>query len=721
MISDLLIRTGLVAGALGVVSWLAPTSTSAQQCPPPLERVHPFGYGQLAAAWDPTRELWIAVLSSSRSGSSLVGWSSRNGLDWQRLPEETQAPAGYPLGAIYDRENQRVIIGLVAGRRAEFDGQHWILSDAEPGVPAWPWTDDPSSGRLFAANSAGVWVREGGVWHRLDTANMRSASIAYDASRDAIVGFEHEWSGGVWRALPPAPESSTARALAYDPARRLVVFVRESPGRHAADAWGWDGSTWSLIARGERRSPQEFDVLAAGPTGTLALVSLGLHFGEYLEFRELSDRWRYVLGTPPPANNYPALTYDPSREVTLAVLGDTARPEIWEYDGSWRHTQTGPPSMSLTRALAFDEARGRALSIGYSSLDGSSKLVTHERIGGEWVLAGVQPWNAVRIDSFCYDASRRAVVGWSSSGGAITLAAWNGAEWESLGVGAPAIPGELAFDAGRNRLVRIATNLSVSELVGSDWNTPSQPVRHNARTIWAGYAASIGRVVALVSFEADEGQHVLAWDGTSWSELGLGVSLPRAHPGVAFDQRRQMFVMWGGAVIPDNQPRRTCWEFGVRSPIVVHEAPSVLQPCGTTAIRLSIGQSVPGVSYQWFGRAWNQVWTPIAGATDATVELPASSLATTGVFRCEILVPCGMTTSLAVSRTPRCPADLDDGSGTGSCDDRVTIDDLLFFLRVFAEGGAPADLTGDGVTIRADGGVTIDDLALFLARYLGGC
>lgn len=68
-----------------------------------------------------------------------------------------------------------------------------------------------------------------------------------------------------------------------------------------------------------------------------------------------------------------------------------------------------------------------------------------------------------------------------------------------------------------------------------------------------------------------------------------------------------------------------------------------------------------------------------------------------------------------------CVADLDDGSGTGTPDGGVTIDDLLYFLAAYEAGTFQADMddgSGGGVT---DGGVTIDDLLFYLWRYEAGC
>ncbi len=81
---------------------------------------------------------------------------------------------------------------------------------------------------------------------------------------------------------------------------------------------------------------------------------------------------------------------------------------------------------------------------------------------------------------------------------------------------------------------------------------------------------------------------------------------------------------------------------------------------------------------------------------------------------------------LTVTYTPLqnvCPADLDDGSGTGTPDAGVDINDLLYFLFAFEAGSAGADLDNDGEPSvgTPDGGVDVNDLLFFLARFEGGC
>lgn len=70
---------------------------------------------------------------------------------------------------------------------------------------------------------------------------------------------------------------------------------------------------------------------------------------------------------------------------------------------------------------------------------------------------------------------------------------------------------------------------------------------------------------------------------------------------------------------------------------------------------------------------------------------------------------------------PRCVADFDDGSGSGTPDGGVTIEDLLYYLGVFDAGDVRADVDDGSSTGTRDGGVTIEDLLYFLARFDAGC
>jgi hypothetical protein len=68
-----------------------------------------------------------------------------------------------------------------------------------------------------------------------------------------------------------------------------------------------------------------------------------------------------------------------------------------------------------------------------------------------------------------------------------------------------------------------------------------------------------------------------------------------------------------------------------------------------------------------------------------------------------------------------CVADFDDGSGNGTPDGAVTLDDLLYYVGLYDGGAACADVDDGTGTGTQDGGVTLDDLLYFIGRYELGC
>ncbi len=71
---------------------------------------------------------------------------------------------------------------------------------------------------------------------------------------------------------------------------------------------------------------------------------------------------------------------------------------------------------------------------------------------------------------------------------------------------------------------------------------------------------------------------------------------------------------------------------------------------------------------------------------------------------------------------PGCPADLDNGTSTGTPDGAVDINDLLHFLLRFEEGDQDgADLDNGTGTGTPDNAVDINDLLYFLVRFEAGC
>ncbi len=107
---------------------------------------------------------------------------------------------------------------------------------------------------------------------------------------------------------------------------------------------------------------------------------------------------------------------------------------------------------------------------------------------------------------------------------------------------------------------------------------------------------------------------------------------------------------------------------------------------------------------------------PATGSTLITFNVPMNAPDTL-YYECNVHLGLGGPLTIVGG----CVADVDDGSGTGTPDGGVTIDDLIFYLGLFEEGDVGADVDDGSGTGTPDGGVTIDDLIYYLTRFEAGC
>lgn len=116
------------------------------------------------------------------------------------------------------------------------------------------------------------------------------------------------------------------------------------------------------------------------------------------------------------------------------------------------------------------------------------------------------------------------------------------------------------------------------------------------------------------------------------------------------------------------------------------------------------------------GIIYPRLRTAMAGPLEG--EAPVS----TGSFWVEVAGPVITTRTIRPEMCHgECVADFDDGSGTGTPDGGVTIDDLLYYLILFEAGDICADVDDGSGTGTQDDGVTIDDLLYYLGRFEQGC
>lgn len=144
-----------------------------------------------------------------------------------------------------------------------------------------------------------------------------------------------------------------------------------------------------------------------------------------------------------------------------------------------------------------------------------------------------------------------------------------------------------------------------------------------------------------------------------------------------------------------------------------------------------VGSYTQGTSQRGF------YWTAERGMVDARSFLISHGLNLTGWTITSVIsisadgtsflgsaIINGVVKGFLATGLPRpipCATDLDDGSGLGTPDDAVDINDLLYFLAAFEAGNSNADISNPDGSNSPDGSVDISDLLYFLLRFEAGC
>ncbi len=282
-----------------------------------------------------------------------------------------------------------------------------------------------------------------------------------------------------------------------------------------------------------------------------------------------------------------------------------------------------------------------------------------------------------------------------STAGGVTanrVAKWNGSAWSSLGTGSA---------NGVNNIVYSLSVLPNGDVIvggsflsaGGVFNRRSVArygVDGNWYNMGAGMNAAVlsvatmsdGAVVASGIFTyADVGpaSRIARWDGTHWYPMGLGLNT-------------QALVL---LPVPNSQKLIVGGHFFFAGSVAASKV-AVWDGTDWSAMGTGMDQYVIGMALMPNGDVY-------AGGGFTTVDgQPSPYLARWAAPTC-------------------CPADLDDGSGTGTPDAGVDINDLLFFLARYEAGDVAADLDDGSGTGTQDGGVDINDLLFFLVHYEAGC
>lgn len=158
-------------------------------------------------------------------------------------------------------------------------------------------------------------------------------------------------------------------------------------------------------------------------------------------------------------------------------------------------------------------------------------------------------------------------------------------------------------------------------------------------------------------------------------------------------------------------------QFGLRegrAPVVLDQ-PSSVNACPGRSVTLRVSASGgPFTTYHW-----RKNGAPI-DATAPALRFERVQASDVGAYECVVSNSCGDSLSQP-AEVRSCVADVDDGSGIGTCDGSANVDDLLWYLARFEAGDQRSDVDDGTSTGSPDGGVTIDDLLFYLVRFEAGC
>ncbi len=219
---------------------------------------------------------------------------------------------------------------------------------------------------------------------------------------------------------------------------------------------------------------------------------------------------------------------------------------------------------------------------------------------------------------------------------------------------------------------------------------------------------------------------IASWNGTTWSTLSTGVRTSSSKGTVADMSVYNGLLYAGGTFItaggtPVNNIATwngSTWanaSNGMLDP-GNEEVQAFAQLNGDLYCATHSFVASAGRVYKLIGG----VWTPALGVTDDFVYalFPYNNrIQVGGAF-----LHAGATDSRYWAQIACvCPADFDDGTGTGTPDGAVDISDLLAFLAFFDAGNLVADIDDGTQTFTPDQAVDISDLLYFLARFEIGC
>lgn len=371
----------------------------------------------------------------------------------------------------------------------------------------------------------------------------------------------------------------------------------------------------------------------------------------------------------------------------------------------WWTAASGSPGARRLSAMAYDDSRHRAVLFGGRSGATVFSDVWERDTDGIWTRAAPNLGSPARADhTMTYVADFGATLCFGGYDSTQTLSndmlMWRGSGWTSVAQTSarPTARGShaIAYNSARHELVLFG-GYDSNLLLGDTWVFDIQS------GAWTPYPAvnphPSPRLGHMMAYDESRSTVVLfgggsstgafgdtwEWNGIAWNQVAVGgapTPVGRSYGSLSYDSARRTVVLHGG---------------------------------------LPGGSAPLSDTWEWNGHAWNQLFLnppPARGLAASCFDSARTAVVLFGGYNGSS----DLADAWELAPPSRCcVADVDDGSGHGTPDGGVTIDDLLYYLGLFEAGVVRADIDDGTGTGTPDGGVTIDDLLYFLARYGVGC
>lgn len=433
-----------------------------------------------------------------------------------------------------------------------------------------------------------------------------SMALAYDNDRDRLlmvggnvdtavngsvspVGASDAWEwDGRWREARTAPPPPRFVAgMAYDEARKRMVYITGGPYQH--ETWEYDGTTWTLVTTvGPRRTNAAvaYDPIRKRIVMHGGLDEAGTSVGGQRVWN--GTTWDPIAlpntGTLPAARSAGRMAFDYKRGKLVLFGGYTGSAylnDLWEYDGtSWANrTLDGSsgsdiPTRRSAMAMAWNEACECIIVFGGINGLNTVDSETYSWNGTAWNrltgLTGATPGQRASA-GFASDGHGRTILvgGFSfDAGGKRIEDTWifDGVTWrQEVSHVAPMT----ALDVDRHRLVMHS---------GSIHNGPDIPSGDTYELSSRGWSlvTSAGPAVLGGSMEYDEARHEMVLFGGAHEDFSLETATwiyngtwstrtvttqatPQTRGMLVYDDARKNLVAFGGVASGTSSNETWTW------------------------------------------------------------------------------------------------------------------------------------------------------------------